>query len=79
MGLEVGDKVRLTGSAPSLLAMGSLNSYFLDEEGVTWGLFVPVVKAGPRSGEYIVQLPSGYMLGISDRDILETQKAGAAA
>lgn len=79
MELQVGDKVRLTGSAPSLLAMGSLNSHFLDEEGVTWGMFVPVVKAGPRSGEYIAQLPSGYLLGISAGDILEIQKAGAAA
>jgi hypothetical protein len=65
--IRVGDKVKLLhGGIPG---SGSLNTEFLDAEGYT-GECVPVIAV---EGKYaIVQLPSGYKLEITERDVLKT-------
>jgi hypothetical protein len=72
MELQVGDKVKLY-AAPSLLSTDSLNTYFLQEQGIVWDSFVPVTEVCPN-GRYVVQLPSGYKLGIYAGDILGVEK-----
>jgi len=59
---SVGDKVELMPGG-----YGGLNAIFLHEEGVI-GQMVPIV-AVDGAYKYTVVLPSGYKLGIDERDI----------
>lgn len=65
-------EVQLIGTGPSLLTMGSLNSIMLTEEGYEPGVYVPVVQVlNPSLAK--VRLPSGYLLNVNPRDIVDAR------
>jgi len=66
--MYVGTKVRLIGDTGCLSTYGSLNSYFLSEEGVNSETRVPVIETDGRN--HVVKLPSGYELRITDKDVV---------
>ena len=63
--MQIGDQVHLKHDQRSVI--GLLNSIFLDRHGYKRGP-VPVIREW-RLG-YVVKLPSGYELRITERDVV---------
>jgi len=60
----IGDKVQLRYDCGN----GSLSGIFLSEQSAT-RVMVPIVALKDKHYDYTVELPSGYRLGVDERDI----------
>lgn len=67
--MKTGDLVTLRHADTSGgMGMGSLNTQFLSDQGYQ-GQPVPVTKVNDHGDPRQVQLPSGYLLDIDQRDV----------
>lgn len=64
---SVGDKVEL--HREGIPGFGSLNKIFLSEEGY-FGGFLEILNVDEDDRSYVVELPTGYKLKITNRDIV---------